>query len=81
MNKHVAYRYNGALFSYRENGVLTPAAVWISPETIMIGYRSQSHMKKKKTIWEFPGGSVVKNPPASSGDIDSIPGLGKSHML
>ena len=26
----------------------------------------------------FPGGSVVKNPPASSADTGSIPGLGRS---
>ena len=26
----------------------------------------------------FPDGSVVKNPPTSSGDVGSIPGLGKS---
>ena len=26
----------------------------------------------------FPSGSVVKNPPASSGDVGSIPGLGRS---
>ena len=25
----------------------------------------------------FPGGSVVKNPPTSAGDVDSIPGLGR----
>jgi len=29
----------------------------------------------------FPGGSVVKNPPANVGSIGSIPGVGKSHML
>ena len=28
---------------------------------------------------DFPGGSVVKNLPAN-GDMDSIPGLGRSHM-
>ena len=28
----------------------------------------------------FPGGSVVKNPPASAGDTASIPGLGRSHI-
>ena len=30
--------------------------------------------------WEraFPGGSVVKNPPANAGDMGSIPGLGIS---
>ena len=26
----------------------------------------------------FPGGSVVKNPPANTGDTGSIPGLGRS---
>ena len=26
----------------------------------------------------FPGGSVVKNLPASAGDVGSIPGLGRS---
>ena len=29
----------------------------------------------------FPGGAVVKNPPASVGDTGSSPGLGRSHML
>ena len=29
----------------------------------------------------FPGGSVVKNPPASAGDLGLIPGPGRSHML
>ena len=28
-----------------------------------------------------PGGSVVKNPPANSGDMDSIPGLGTSSVV
>ena len=32
-------------------------------------------------MWDFPGGQVVKNPPANARDIDSVPGLGKSHML
>ena len=27
----------------------------------------------------FPGGSVVKNPPANAGDVGSIPDLGRSH--
>ena len=26
----------------------------------------------------FPGGSVVKNPPANAGDLGSIPGSGRS---
>ena len=27
---------------------------------------------------DFPGGSVVKNPPAKAGDMGSIPGSGRS---
>ena len=28
---------------------------------------------KQMLSWGFPGGSVVKNPPASAGDVGSIP--------
>ena len=28
----------------------------------------------KKESWDFPGGTVVKNPPASAGDTGSSPG-------
>ena len=28
----------------------------------------------------FPGGAVVKNPPANAEDMGSSPGLGRSHM-
>ena len=30
--------------------------------------------------WDFSGGPVVKTPPASAGDMGSIPGLGRCHM-
>ena len=30
---------------------------------------------------DFPGGAVVKNPPANTGHTGSIPGLGITHML
>ena len=30
--------------------------------------------------WDFPGGSVIKNPPANAGDTGSSPGPGRSHM-
>ena len=30
---------------------------------------------------DFPGGTVVKNPPANAQDTGSIPGPGRSHML
>ena len=29
---------------------------------------------------DFPGGAVVKDPPANAGEMGSIPGLGRSHM-
>ena len=44
-------------------------------------------IKSKKKIYKnhkdggFPGGSVVKNPPANVGDMDSIPDPERSHML
>ena len=30
---------------------------------------------------DFPGGAVVKNPPANAGDMGLSPGPGRSHML
>ena len=35
------------------------------------------HLKK---LEGFPGGAVVKNPPANEGDTGSSPGPGRSHM-
>ena len=34
-----------------------------------------------KIILEFPGDTLDKNPPASTGDTGSIPGPGKLHMV
>ena len=33
-----------------------------------------------KKIWDFTGGTVVKNLPASAGDTGSIPAPGRSHV-
>ena len=33
-----------------------------------------------KNVKDFPGGAVVKNPPANAGDTGLIPGLGRPHM-
>ena len=35
---------------------------------------------KKRMYRDFPGGAVVKNPPANAGDTSSNPGPGRSHM-
>ena len=34
-----------------------------------------------ESLMGFPGGSMVKNPQSNAGDMGSIPGLGRSHML
>ena len=38
-------------------------------------------IQSKQYSGDFPGGAVVKNPPANAGDTGSIPGPGRSHML
>ena len=38
-------------------------------------------LKLKTQYRDFPGGTVVKNPPANARDMGSIPGPGRSHML
>ena len=35
----------------------------------------------KSILKDLPGGKVDKNLPANAGDKDSIPGLGRFHML
>ena len=35
----------------------------------------------KQNTGNFPGGAVVKNPPANAGDTGSSPDPGRSHML
>ena len=37
------------------------------------------HIQKSLHL-DFPGGTVVKNPPANAGDMGSSPGPGRSHM-
>ena len=34
----------------------------------------------KNCAGNFPGGAVVKNPPANAGNMGLIPGPGRSHM-
>ena len=53
-------------------------------KTFRLSSKQQKINKTKASLKHlttgFPGGSVVKNPPASARDVGSIPGLGKSHM-
>ena len=56
-------------------------------ESILIPYYSWMCRRRKEITAlskhasvDFPGGTVVKNPPASAGDMGSSPGPGRSHM-
>ena len=42
--------------------------------------KSVMGMGIRREGWDFPGGAVVKNPPANAGDAGSSPGPGRSHM-
>ena len=33
-------------------------------------------VEKRSQYWDFPGGSVVKNPPCNAGDVGLIPAWG-----
>ena len=43
-------------------------------------HTEKSRNTENISVLEFPGGAVVKNPPANAGDMGSIPGPGRSHM-
>ena len=42
--------------------------------------RAKTQNKLIICLGDFPGGAVVKNPPANAGDMGSIPSPGRSHM-
>ena len=49
---------------------------------ILVGHRpDQNFQSSEQHILNLPGGPVVKNLPANEGDMGSIPGPGRSHML
>ena len=48
--------------------------------TYMWNLNKQNTKLIEKEIRDFPGGAVVKNPPANAGDMSSSPGPGRSHM-
>ena len=52
---------------------------WKKPDTKQHTLHGSVYLKYKYR--DFPGGSVVKNPPANGGDTGSIPGRGRFHVL
>ena len=60
----------------------TPYLPWHSLQGLFpapLSERTETDRTKAEEGLHFPGGSVVKNPPASAGDMGSIPDLGRSH--
>ena len=48
---------------------------------LYLEYKKNCYRSTLKDRWDFPGGSVVENLPCNTGDVGSIPGLGRFHML
>ena len=76
---------------YVEKGIATHSSIlaWRIPWTEepdglqSIGLHGVRHNGATNThtyrcMWSFPGGSVEKNPACNAGDLDSIPGSGRS---
>ena len=70
------------------NYIMTKRSIPLKEITILNAYapdnRSSNCTKQKPNKTkrrDFPGGAVVKNPPANEGDMGSSPGPGRSHML
>ena len=51
-------------------------------EFYALEFTEMFHIRVKNGVrGRFPGGPVVKNPPASAGDVSLIPAAGRPHML
>ena len=50
---------------------------WDAAQHLTISHTTENYPAPVLTVG-FLGGEVVKNPPASTGDVGSIPGLGRS---
>ena len=50
------------------------------PAIPLLGIYPEKTVIQKDTCRGFPGGAVVKGPPANAGDTGSSPGPGRSHI-
>ena len=71
-NKHVKICSTSLII--REMQIKTTVRFYFTPVKIAI------IKNKTKQNRDFPGGAVVKNPPANAGDTGSSPDPGRSHM-
>ena len=56
-------------------------SVVILTNVIFKKYILYNECENIRKIQDFPGGAVIENPPANTGNMGSIPGLGRSHLL
>ena len=67
---------------------LQPISKSLANSKILDAQNKTPRNSVKNSIWsaerpeqtDFPGGAVVKNPPANAGDASLSPGQGRSHM-
>ena len=54
---------------------------WKEPDTKEYMQQDAIYVNFKNRWWDFPDSPMVENLPAKAGDMGSIPGQGRSHML
>ena len=52
----------------------------LNGKTTVCAYKGMPLQPFKRWHTDFPGGAVIKNPPANAGDMGLNPGPGRSHM-
>ena len=83
----ISFRFDGEINSFTDKQKLREFSTTKNSFTTKAKGTSlgRKHKRKKRSIKTtprgFPGGAVVKNPPANAGDMGSSPGLRRSHML
>ena len=54
---------------------------WVIQELNYLSLQYRIYCSSRDNLWDFPGGTAVKNPPANARDTGSSPGPGRSHVL
>ena len=73
--------------SENPGGVITPLTEHPEEYEVVLQLGEANSDSERQTIcillecMDFPGGSVDKKPPVNAGDMGSISGLGRSHLL
>ena len=73
MIEYVKIKYNAGNIKYKKSVKWAPL---IAKRAHVSKFWTLEYYKRKG---DFPGCTVVKNLPANAGDMDSIPGPGRSH--